>query len=236
MLLGNRGAPAPVGLVETVDRSGDEHQDDEGSDDHADHLETLHPGLAAPAHGLEHAPETMDEVKPDGHEPQQVQGQDPPPTEGRDQQAVRIVLKRADTEHLRQLHLGPEMAQVEAQEAKDHDTQDEHVLGRPGIGGRLAGHFVTLETTAGLHVPPGQPAAIADVDQNTERKDRDHDVDDGGGHEVAAQLEQAVSLAEQDVIIGRNTELARKGVDHGEEIDRPVKQEENDHKALRFHL
>jgi hypothetical protein len=65
------------------------------------------------------------------------------------------------------------------------------------------------------------------MDNESQCQDRHHDVDERSGHEVATQLEKAVSGGEQLLIRSNHTELSGEGVDHGEEIDRAVKQKEN---------
>ena len=143
-----------VGLDEGVDRGCDEKDDDEAGDDDADDLEPLEPRLSAPAHCLEHAPEAVSEVQAYRGEPDEVEDEDPPFAESDVEQKVGIVLEIAYAEHLGELHLGPEMGQVEADEAEDDDAEDEHVLGRPGIGISLAGNLVTLPTATCLDVLP----------------------------------------------------------------------------------
>ena len=143
-----------VGLYEGVNGGGDEKEADDAGDDDADDLEPLEPGLSAPADGLEHAPETVGKVQADGHEPDDVEDYDPPFAECDVQQEVGIVLVITDAEHLRKLHLGPEVGEMEADESDDDDTEDEHVLGRPGVGCGLARDLVTLPAAAGLEVLP----------------------------------------------------------------------------------
>ena len=55
-------------------------------------------------------------------------------------------------------------------------------------------------------------------------KDGDHDIHNGCGHKVAAQLEKAVPFREQYFVICSNAVLAGEGVYHREEIDGGVKQ------------
>ena len=217
-----------VGLKEGVDRNADHGAYDEGRDDDADDLGALEPDLAAPADCLEHAPETVTEVEPQENEPDYVEEANPPGAERGVQEEIGIVLKDADAEHLGELHLGPEVAQMVAYEAEDDDAEDEHVLCGPGVCCGLAGHFVALEASAGLHVPEGKPASVCDVDEETEGEDGDHDADEGGGHEVATQLEETVSCGEKLVVRGDDTVLAGEGVDDGEEINRGVEKEEDD--------
>ena len=217
-----------VGLDEGVDRSGDEEEDDEDGDDDADDLESLEPGLSTPADGLEHAPETMHEVQAHSSEPDEIEDEDPPFAEGDVQQEVGIVLEIAHSEHLGQLHLGPEMGEVEADEAEDDDTEDEHVLGGPGVSIGLAGYLVALPTATGLHVLPRKPASINDMDKESEGEDRNHDVDERSAHEIAAELEQAVSGRKELVIVGDDAILSGEGINDREEVDGTVQQKEDD--------
>ena len=120
-----------IRMDESVDGRGDEKEDDQGGHDDADDLKPLEPDLVVPTNCLEHAPETMAEVQPYSGEPDQVDDEHPPFAEGRAKQGVRIVFEVSDAEHLRELHLGPEVGKMEEQQAEDHDTKDEHVLCRP---------------------------------------------------------------------------------------------------------
>ena len=131
-------------------------------------------------------------------------------------------------EHLGQLHLGPEMGQVEAEETHDDKTQHQHVLGGPRISGGLAAHLVPLVASAGLDVAPTQPASVQDVDEKSQCQYGDHDVYDGSGHKVATELEQPVSCGEQLFVSGHNSEFAGERINHREEIDGAVKEQEDD--------
>ena len=217
-----------VGLDEGIDRSGDEEEDDDAGNDNADDFEPLEPGLSAPADGLEHAPEAMNEVQTDSCEPNDIEDEDPPLAECNVQQEIRIVLIVTHSEHLGQLHLGPEMGEVEADETEDDDTEDQHVLGGPGVGVGLAGYFVALPAATGLDILPRQPATIDNMDEEAEGKDRDHDVDESRAHKIAAKLEKTISCREELVIIGYDTILAGEGVDDREEVDGTVQQKEDD--------
>ena len=114
-----------MSLDVSVDCGADKEQDDQGAHDNTDDAQAREPLLVVPADGLEHRPETMVEVEPDGYEPNDVEGEDPPVTEGVEKQQVRIFSLTAG--ELLELHLGPEMGQVESQETEDDQTQDEHV-------------------------------------------------------------------------------------------------------------
>ena len=222
-----------VGLYEGVDRGGDEEEADEAGDDDADDLEPLEPGLSAPADGLEHAPETMGKMQADGHEPDYIEDEDPPFAEGDVQQEIRIVLEITYAEHLRKLHLGPEMGEMEEYESDDDDAEDKHILGRPGVGCGLARNFIALPAATGLEVLPGKPAAVQDMDDQAKGEDRDHDVDESGAHEVAAHLEKAVTRGEKLLVGSTGAVFSGEGVDDREEVDSPVEQKENDKESTR---
>ena len=203
-----------VRLYESVHCHCGEAKADQRGDDNSDDLQPLEPNLVVPADSLEHGPEPMAEMEPDGDEPYQVDKEHPPGSESDREELVGIILEVSDSEKLRHLHLCPVMAQMEEQQAEDHDSKDEHVLGRPGISGSDALRLVTLQSAACLDVLVGNDAAVNDVDQESEGKDGDHDVDEGSRHEVAAKLEESVTVGEQRVVIGDNSEFPGKGINY----------------------
>ena len=217
-----------VDLNESRDGSDHEHQADNGSDDGTDDLEPLEPGLSAPADGLEHAPKAMQQVQPQGDEPDDVQKQDPPFTESDLQEQVGIVLEIADAEHLGKLHLGPEMCEMESDETQDDQAEDNHILGGPGVGRSLAGHLITVPPSTGLQILHRKPDAIQDVDKESKRKDGHHDGNESRAHEVTTELEKAVPCGEKLFVSGNHAVLAVEGIDDREEIDGRVQQKEND--------
>ncbi len=79
---------------------------------------------------------------------------------GRNGDAVVHILAMDD---LGELHLGPELDQVNGQESEHHDAQDEHVLRRP-LYLRLAAVDLIAVGAAGLAVLDGEPERVADVD------------------------------------------------------------------------
>lgn len=67
------------------------------------------------------------------------------------------------------------------------------------------------------------------MDQQSECEHGNHDADDRGGHEVAAQLEQAVTGCEKFLVSSGDTVLAGETVNHREEVDgRMHEQEKNE--------
>ncbi len=172
-------------MDESVDSRGDKKEDDQGGDDDADDLKPLEPDLVVPTNCLEHAPETMAEVSPNRGEPNQVDDEHPPLAERGAKQVVRVILEITHTEHLRKLHLRPEMGKVEEQQTEDNNSKDEHVLRCPRVSGGHTLLLIALQASASLDVLVGEVATIENVHDKTQSKDRDHDVDERRGHEVA---------------------------------------------------
>lgn len=217
-----------IGLPESVDADKGEEHADKGRYDDADDLDSLEPGLAAPADGLEHAPESVGEMEPESSEPHEVDDKHPPVAEESCKEVIRVVhiQLRGYLEKLRHLHVSPELCEMECDHTQDDKSEDEHILGRPGIGRSLAGHLITLVTAAGAHVLESKPDAIEDMDDETEGEDRDHNADHRSAHEVAAELEEAVASGEELVVDGDCAELAGEAVNDGEEVDGGVQQKE----------
>ena len=69
------------------------------------------------------------------------------------------------------------------------------------------------------------------MEDESEGQDRNHDVDHRGAHEVATELEPAVAFGEADRIFGHLAEVPVQGVDHGEEVDGAVQEQENHQKS-----
>ena len=214
-----------------VDSSGHEQENDDGGDDDADDLEALQPLLVVPADGLEHAPETVLQMQEQGDEPHDVQGYDPPFAEGGHEQGVGIVLIVADAEHLGKLHLGPEMGEMESQQAQDQDTEDGHILGTPAVVLGLGSHLIAFDAATADVVVYREPDAIGDMDDEAQGQDGNHDADETGGHEVAAQFEQTVTGREKTVIGGDGAELSVEGINDREEIDGSMEQQEDNEES-----
>ena len=164
-----------IGLDESIDSDACEEHADDADHDYTDILDALEPGGAVPAHSLEHAPESVYEVEPDGGEPDEVDHEHPPLAEYGSEEEVRIILESADVQEFWHLHLGPEVEEMEEDGTQDDDSEHEHIACRPGIGSRLACNLIALHTTTGANVLEGQPAAVGDVDEESQSKHRDHD-------------------------------------------------------------
>ena len=112
---------------ESVDSNGCETKPNKGGEDNADDLEPLHPCLVVPTYCLEHTPESVAKMEPDRAEPYYIDDKHPYIAESCCQEQVWI-LSLASAEFF-ELHLCPEMGEMEEEDAEDYDTEYEHVLG-----------------------------------------------------------------------------------------------------------
>ena len=220
-----------MSLYKGVYGGADEQQDNKGAYDDADDAQAGQPLFVIPADGLEHAPETVVEVQPQGYEPNDVQGQDPPLAEGGHEEVVRVLCLAAH--ELLQLHFCPEVGEVEAQETKDDNTKHEHVLGAPAVVLGLGGNLIALYAATALEVLDAEPDTIADMDKEAQSQDGNHDVNHGRGHEVAAQLEPAVPVGVGVTIQRHLAKIPMKGVDDGEEVNGAMQEQEDDKECTR---
>lgn len=208
-----------IRLYESVHCNGCECKAENGYDNDTDNLYTLEPGLSVPAYSLEHTPESVGKVEPQGCEPYKVEHEVDPAAEGCGKQKVRIPLFPAE-EHL-ELHLCPEMQEVVENEAQDDDSQNHHIAGRPGIGCTLVGNGIAVDSSAGPDITVGKPQAIEYMDKETCRQNGNHYGYDRKCHKVTSLLEEAVGSAEP----------AGESVDYRKRIDCYVKTEEHNEKC-----
>ena len=218
-----------VGLHIGVDGRSDEEKDDDGGNDDADNLGAFEPLLVAPADGLEHAPETVLQVQEQGDESDDVAAHDHGAAEGGEEQEIGIL--GLCTHEFLQLHLGPEVGEVEAQETQDEDAQDGHVLGAPAVVLGLGGYLVALKAATIFNVLIAEPDTPYDVEEEAQGQDGYHNCDNRGGHEVAAQLEPTVSVSVGEGIGSNFAEVPVHGIDDGEEINGAVEEQEDDEES-----
>ena len=159
------------------------------------------------------------------HKPNYVANQQYGVFECQEQKQVRVLL--FPSYKILELHLRPEVGEVEKQDSQDNDSQDEHILGGPGIHGSPAAGPVPFVAAARPDIVPGQVAAVEDVDKETQGQNRHQDRDHRGGHEVAAELEQSVSGGKQLLIRGDHPKFLCESVDDRKQIDRYMKQQED---------
>ena len=91
-----------------------------------DEVKSLLPDLVAHTDSLECAPETVAEVKTECYEPNDVKCYNPPVLECLVKKEVRVFSML--THEFLKLHLSPEVVEVECDEAKNNDSEKEHVL------------------------------------------------------------------------------------------------------------
>ena len=128
------------------------------------------------------------------------------------------------------------MGEVEEQQAENHQAEHEHVACAPAVGSCLAAYLITLYSAACLDVLVCEPASVDDVHEKTEGEHGHHDRHYGKRHEVAAELEQAVSFGEEDVVICNYPILAGKSVDYREKIDGSVQEQEEEKESAAYGL
>ena len=165
------------------------------------------------------------EVQKQGNEPNDIANHHPDVLEGGQQQIVGML--RLCAHEFLQLHLGPEMGEMEAQQTQDEDTQDGHVLGAPAIVLGLGGNLIALDAAAAGIVLDGKPDTVADMEDESQSQDGNHDGDDRGSHEVAAQLEPAVSVGEGEAVSRYLAEVPVQGIDHGEKVNGAMQKQED---------
>ncbi len=115
-----------VCLEETVDCRNDESADDDCNYNIADIEESLLPNLVSQTHSLECAPETVAEVESESYEPYDVDSHHPPALECEVEEYIWIF--SVLTHELLELHVSPEMVEVESHETENDNSENKHVL------------------------------------------------------------------------------------------------------------
>ena len=125
-LLSAAAAAAAVCLYVRNNRNCSKAQYDYHTYDAAYPFPAVEPNHIVPAYGLESAPETVTDMHVKGDEPDDVESNNPPLTEGPLKQHVWILCLSAC--ELLELHVGPEMCEMESDEAEHDDAEPNHVL------------------------------------------------------------------------------------------------------------
>ena len=118
-----------VCLSECVNCNSAEAENDNRYENITDIGKSLLPFLVAKTDSLECAPETVAEVKTEGYEPYDVDCNHPPVLECEVEKNVRVF--SVLSHELFELHVCPEVVEVECNEAKNYDSEEEHVLRCP---------------------------------------------------------------------------------------------------------
>ena len=119
-------AEASVRLEECVYSCCAEAENDDSNYSIADVSESLLPVLVAETHSLECAPEAMAEVKTECNKPNDVENNHPPVLECLIEKEVRVLCVM--TLELLELHLSPEVVEVDCYDTENYNTKNEHVL------------------------------------------------------------------------------------------------------------
>ena len=101
----------------------------DGSEDVSSNFPTFDPNVVVQTEGLECAPETVSQVEPQSSKPYQVDDGYKQVSKGTVHQEVRIHL--VFSLEVEELHVSPEVGQVETKNSENDDTQNEHVFGSP---------------------------------------------------------------------------------------------------------
>ena len=122
-----------VGLAEdsvcveaSIDCYGSEAENDHSCNCISDAHESLFPYLVAHSDALECAPEAVAEVKTESCEPYEVCCNPDPAAECCVEEFVRVCCMVAL--ELCELHVSPEVVEVECKDSEDDDSEHEHVL------------------------------------------------------------------------------------------------------------
>lgn len=158
--------------VEEEDRNHGEPDENADRVKLREKLQTRQPLGIAHAKGLESAPEPVRNVKIERDEPGDIENRDHWIRKSSDDELIRI-FSLSSQESL-ELHVLPEVHEVEEKEKEDDDAEYEHVLGSPGGRLRLAGNGVLdIGRTRGpvleLNVDREE-----DVDDKPQRQDGNH--------------------------------------------------------------
>ena len=200
-----------------VDSRSYKEENDQSAYNDADNFEPLEPVLVVPTDRLEHAPETVVQMEPESNKPDNVEDEHPDVAEGLVEEGIGVVDGFLPHELLK-LHLSPEMGEMEGEKSKN------------------AGYLISLDTASFLVVLYGEVNTIADMDKEAEGEDRDHDVDDRSGHEIAPELVESVACREEFVVEGGNSVFAIECVDDREEVNYAMKNKEEDKESSAYAL
>lgn len=159
-----------AGQAHYIERDGhyDKAQADDGCKNVGDAFPAVEPYVVVDTQRLDGAPESVGEVEPQSYEPDEVNNYINRAAEGFANQGdtvVRIDLGQV-TDNLVELHLVPEVEEVQSQTQYHDDTQYEHVLRSPLYAFRTYVHQIAV-VTAGSPVLNRQPEGIDDVNHGS---------------------------------------------------------------------
>ena len=159
-----------AGQAHYIERDGhyDKAQADDGCKNVGDAFPAVEPYVVVDTQRLDSAPESVGEVEPQSYKPNEVKHYV--------NRVAECLLYQRDTilgiytghvtQNLIELHLVPEIEEVQRQAQQDDDTQHEHVLRGPFYGLRTCVDQIAVVTT-GFPVLQGQPEGVDDVNHSS---------------------------------------------------------------------
>ena len=158
--------------AKVIQYNDSERQNREGSDDAADHFDTLHPNEVVPTERVESRPNTVVQVEPECAEPDEVEHAVHLSPDGLSEECLhvrcsvlRIESTGLNTRYFRELHLKPEVVEVQAEETENAETENEHVLRLPIHAFFLTCYGITV-VTARCTVLDRQVERVAEMHQH----------------------------------------------------------------------
>lgn len=114
-------------------------------------LEAWQPSCVVGTERLESTPEAVSHVEPESGKAHEIHYE----SDGASKSLVEIpsAFVYMVSQHFRELHLSPELNEVESHKAHDDNTEDEHVLRSPFHVFRTCAHFITVVSARFLVLP-----------------------------------------------------------------------------------
>ena len=141
----------------------------------SDAFPTANPNLIVQTYGMESRPETVTEVKPQGPYPNDVNKSHHRVGELVDNQFIGI-FSRSSPDKMLQLHLRPEIEQMDNDNPQYDYTEYQHVARLPGGRFRQILHGIT-HVSASFPVIQGDDESIKDMNNESQCQHRHHNPD-----------------------------------------------------------
>ena len=164
----------------------------------------------------------MCEVETESSEPKNVKNYHPTVLECLVEEEVWVL--SMVTLELLELHVSPEVVEVECDETEYYDSENEHILRSPRLCLTLAAASITLVTATSFEVACCKDKCVNNVYEEASCKNWNHDCHDWKCHEIAACLEKTLSC----------TICALECVNNREKVDCHVKEKEHDKEKAAY--
>ncbi len=217
------GAAAGASALDVIDHHDDcEAKEYERGDRIGNALQSRIPRVVGPAHGLEHRPYTVRQVEPQRSEPQQIDEDIIPLRERVSDQRSTVGCRdgaaadqrRVSAQDFDELHLRPEVEEMQCQTGQYDESDDQHVFRGPGHARLGDGDGIALLASCAIIVH-GENQRECEVHEDAERQHG------GAGQCVPVGAQEA---ADRIVALGR---------DDRREVHRHVEEDEQHEKCTR---